>query len=85
MAMPWTPLDALAPQTCICYGPEAEGCFCVEAERTLRAYIGGHRMPPLLPSQRAWCLEEIDRVEGYDRKDYTESTDRELAKREAGF
>lgn len=32
----------------------------------------------LAPEQREWCLNEIGRVEGYDRKDHEHSTDEDL-------
>lgn len=75
-----TPLDSIAPQTCLCYGPEAEGCLCMDAERALRAYMGKHPMPPMTSEQRAYCLEEIGSVEGYERTDYEACTDEDLAR-----
>lgn len=76
-----SPLDVIAPTACICYGPaECEGCVCGETERALRAYITKQPMPAMTPAQRAWCLSEIDLVEGYDRKDYEQETDAGVAR-----
>lgn len=36
-------------------------------------------MPAMTKKQREYCLNEIGRVEGYDRNDYLRCTDKELA------
>ena len=70
------PLD---PGGCPCYGNPAL-CLCLPVERVLRAYMAQAPMPALTPEQREACLEEIALVEGYDRHDYEESDDQELAR-----
>ena len=50
-----SPLDLLAPESCVCYGPMAEGCVCGDTERALRAYAQGQPMFPMTPAQREWC------------------------------
>ena len=75
--MPRSPLDVLAPESCLCgYG---ECCVCPDTERALRRVIAG--MPiTMTPAQREWCLTEIDRVEGYDRADFQNDEDQDLAR-----
>ena len=55
------------------------GCVCADEERVLRAYAYGLPMVAMTPEQRAACLEEISLVEGYDRKDYEDVSDKDLA------
>jgi hypothetical protein len=70
-----------APAGCVCYQPPADDtCVCGDAERTLRAYSASWPMPPMTAEVRAYCLHEIDRVEGYERANYAQSTDAELAR-----
>jgi hypothetical protein len=73
-----SPLDALAPSNCICF-PEGggPGCVCPDGERALRHIMGGHAT--MTAEQREWCLSEIGRVEGYDRKDHESDGDVDLA------
>jgi hypothetical protein len=55
-------------------------CACGPDERVLRAYIDGlPTLPPMTPEQREWCLSEIESVEGYDRRDYEQCLESELA------
>lgn len=76
-----TPLDTVAPTACVCYAPEeGGGCVCPDAERALRAYSAHHPLPAMTPEQRAWCLDELARVEGYDRQDYEACDDATLAR-----
>lgn len=70
-----TPLDALAPDPCPC-GMGA-GCACLPAERALRWLSNGHGS--MTSDQRAWCLDEIDQVEGYERADYEHEHDCDVA------
>ncbi len=72
-------LASIAPPHCVCYDDDTS-CVCLDAERTLRAYIASVPMPPMTPEQREACLDEIGRVEGYDRADYATSTDADLAR-----
>jgi hypothetical protein len=76
------PLDELfatrTPATCVCPG-YAECCVCSPAERALRAYAYGAAPLPMTDTQRNACLMEIGGVEGYDREDYLDATDQELA------
>lgn len=73
--LPPSPLDVLAPANCICgYG---ECCVCPDTEKALRAVA--HSGAALNAEQREWCLREIGRVEGYDRKEHESATDRDLA------
>lgn len=58
------------------------GCVCSPDERLLRAYAEG-RMPadcPMPPLARAWCLDEIRHVEGYDWTKHVKDTDQDLAR-----
>lgn len=48
----------------------------------LRAWCNpknGVEIPPMTPEQREWCLNEIDTVEGYERKHYEGSPDELVA------
>jgi len=74
----WT-LFAGITTPCMCFPPE-EGCMCEDVERVLRAYASTRPMPVMTPTQREACLEEIQSVEGYDRTDYEQSSDADLAK-----
>lgn len=64
---------------CQCYPPSL-GCVCSNEERALRAYAH-HYVPcePMNHDTRAWCLSEIDSVEGYNRKEYESVSDGRLA------
>lgn len=64
---------------CLCYDgppPDETGCLCGDSERVLRHVMRGHA--DLSPAQREWALQEIDRVEGYTRKDHEQASDSEL-------
>lgn len=54
-------------------------CVCGETEKALRAWINNRAAAPMTKEQREWCLEEIDGVEGYERKTYENDSDAELA------
>lgn len=73
-------LSAADPGGCPCnYEPH---CLCVPAERVLRLYAFANKqttMSPMTSEMREECLIEIDRVEGYSRKDYESSSDAHLA------
>ena len=61
--------------------PEDGPCICSPEERVLRAYIGHYsNLPPMTGEERGWCLEEIHHVEGYDRADYQDASDADLAR-----
>lgn len=83
-----SPLDSVgAALTCGCgyadpKDPEMDGCVCPPVERALRGYMDRRTsLPgPMNPAQRAWCLQQIDRVEGYDRADYESADDSALAR-----
>lgn len=62
------------PCQCATYALEEADCICGASERVLRSGI------PLTGEQREWCLNEIARVEGYDRKDYQECSDKDLGR-----
>lgn len=62
---------------CACGGMEDVGCICLREERYLRHVIGGSQQ--LNPEQRAWCRDEIARVEGYTVAD-AEGTDEDVAR-----
>lgn len=81
--LPTSPLDtiALGPYCCmVAPGEMPESCMCGPAERALRAVIDGTYATSLTDDQRAWCLDEITKVEGYTREEYAGSTDTELAR-----
>lgn len=55
-------------------------CACGADERILRGYADRlPSLPPMTPEQRAWCLDEIGSVEGYERRDYEGYPDHDLA------
>lgn len=58
--------------------PPREGCCTGLNERALRAYVADWPMPPMTEAQRAWCMDEIERVEGYERPPL-DTPDRALA------
>ncbi len=63
---------------CFCYG-DNEGCACGPEEKALRLFADGLVSEAMSPSDREWCLSEIERVEGHERAEHTTDTDRELA------
>lgn len=72
---------------CHCYPEEEKAanaigtthCVCGESEKALRGWINNRIQTPMTPAQREWCLKEIDNVEGFDRLDYLNETDAQLA------
>ncbi len=65
-----------SPECCGGHDP----CVCLREERVLRAYLGSYGdLPPMTSTEREWCLEEIDSVEGYSRSDYENASDSDLA------
>ena len=62
---------------CACYDDPTQ-CVCGTQERALRNVIAG-KAPPMTAEQRAWCREEITRVEGYDETD-AEGDDERVAR-----
>lgn len=74
-------LEKLAPPECICYfGMDQEFCVCNDLERTLRSYLYSIQLQAMTVVQREACLEEIARVEGFERADYEATNDKELAR-----
>lgn len=67
---------------CLCHdaGPtdDGPGCMCGDSERVLRHVMRGKAS--LTGDQREWALQEIDRVEGYTRKDFEAASDAELGR-----
>ena len=62
------------PEAACCAPNYPFGCICPPKERALRAWErGDDSMPPMTERQRAYCLHEIGRVEGYRREDYVEA------------
>lgn len=59
--------------------PPGSYCICGLEERALRAFKGGCAPNPMTPKQREWCLDEIGSVEGYERSDFEDATDANLA------
>jgi hypothetical protein len=57
----------------------AAGCICSAGERALRAWNDKRHSAPMTVEQREWCLQQIGRVEGYDRKDHETDPDPVLA------
>jgi hypothetical protein len=73
--MPSSPVDVHAPPSCICgYG---ECCVCPTTERALRAIKDSD--VKMTAEQREWCLNELNKVEGYSREDHVNDFDRTLA------
>lgn len=65
---------------CQCYPGRVHECVCPEEEKALRAYSCRYLYLPLMTQkQRAWCLAEIDMVEGYNRMEYESVSDATLA------
>lgn len=62
---------------CYCMDKPAD-CVCGENEIHLRGWVA-EKLPPMTPEQREWCLQEIQKVEGYNRQDYETSPDKDLA------
>lgn len=67
------------PRWC-CSGGAGVECVCPPMERALRAWSSGAMMPPMSKEERERCLEEIGRVEGWDRGEHEADTDAELAR-----
>jgi hypothetical protein len=72
-------LDKNWPEAfCSCFA-DGQPCVCPPMERALRAWKLGATMPAMTPEQRSACLGEISSIEGYDRAEHEDDTDRELA------
>lgn len=57
------------------------GCVCPPAEKALRAWSAGQEgMPAMTAEQRAYCLGEIGKVEGYSRVEHEDEPDAQLAR-----
>lgn len=54
-------------------------CICSDVECAIRAWANGNMSIPMNAIQRNYCLNEIDSVEGYSRKEYETATDRQVA------
>lgn len=63
---------------CCCYSRD-DWCVCPPMERALRGWARGESLPPMTPEQRAVCMDEIDRVEGYRSSDVADGTDAAVA------
>ncbi|MFC4172668.1 hypothetical protein ACFOYU_11445 [Microvirga sp. GCM10011540] len=78
-----TPLDHLAERVgCICFPGDAM-CACPDHEQVLRAYayVEEPSLPPMNMDQRAWCIAQIESVEGHSADGHEPPTDRDLASR----
>lgn len=63
-----------------CYAGSGEHCVCPHSERILRAFADhALSLPNMTQQQREWCLNEIGSVEGYERGDYANCSDSDLA------
>lgn len=71
--------DLKWPETICCSPDYPGGCQCSPSERALRAWKAHHDLPDMTAEQREFCLQEIDRIEGYRRKDYEAEDDADLA------
>ncbi len=68
------------PKQCVCHDTyEGLCCECGIYERSLRAFMYGKQPDYMSDAQREECLNEIAQVEGYDRKDYEDAADEDLA------
>lgn len=72
-------VEVFAPLDCVCELEDPGDCFCTKAEKALRYIAGNPLGVKLSPAAREQCLTEIDSVEGYDRKDYENVSDADLA------
>ena len=48
---------------------QARVCVCSPTEKALRAWVNGV-IPDMDAEQRAWCLREIEAVEGFTEDDH---------------
>lgn len=62
---------------CYCYKDGRYPCECGITEKFLRSIIANEQS--LTQEQREWCLNEIDSVEGYERKHYESGPDELIA------
>lgn len=67
------------PSVPCCTGDETH-CVCLDMERALRGWVRGDAIPPMTTEQRASCLSEIGRVEGYRQADHESEPDAQLAR-----
>ena len=69
-----------APAQCFCWLPDGEvPCACSADEKAMRFWACYGATQPMSAAQRAWCLDEIGSVEGYERSDYEGAPDSLLA------
>lgn len=71
--MTLTDMPSVPRALCSCYDDE-DACECSDTERFLRS---GMKMSS---EQRDWCLREIEQVEGHNRKDYADLSDKDLGR-----
>lgn len=67
------------PSAPCCMGPDA-CCVCSPSERALRAWGWGGFVEPMTEAQRGWCLDQITKVEGYERRHYEGLGDAAMAR-----
>lgn len=69
------------PEVPCCMSSDSDfaGCICGREERSLRGWSTGRLSVSMTPEQREYCLQEIGRVEGYDRAEHQSDTAKELA------
>lgn len=72
--------DIAWPDAPCCAPDYPGGCVCLRAERALRAWSDLAIEVPMTAEQRAFCLDEIGSVEGYDRTAHQSDEDSELAR-----
>jgi hypothetical protein len=76
-----TPLDHLAEKIgCVCL-PGEDLCCCPNGEQVLRAYayVEDTSLPLMNMDQHAWCVAQIESVEGHSADGHEPLTDRDLA------
>jgi len=65
------------PAVACCMGDD--GCVCGPMERALRGWSASRAPSPMSAEQREACLDEIGRVEGYERATHEGDDDTQLA------
>lgn len=73
--------DLLPVYPCACFDPgQGWACMCGPSEKALRWFSGKPGADLMTESQRAWCREQIGRIEGHRSDECDGSDDATLAR-----
>jgi hypothetical protein len=78
-----TPFDHMGKSVgCVCFPDEPDCCACPDGEAVLGAFSRDDcplKLAPMTIDQRAWCIEQIESLEGHKADAQEAIDDSELA------